>query len=233
MREDVAGLERVVDLGKLEALMLALPDRVGSPLSLEALRAHLQIAHKTIAAWVAIFERLYAIFRIAPFGAPSLRALHKMPKHYHMDWTAVRNDAARFENLVACQLLKWVHFEQDVNGRDFDLRYFRDVHGREVDFVVTDGRKPFLLVECKWDDVAVDPALRHLKAAFPACEAWQISARGRKDYVTTEGIRVAPALLHSERHDLNAFITEVCFVCQRSTGAAEACRSAELPGPRA
>ena len=75
------------------------------------------------------------------------------------------------------------------------MRYFRDVHGREVDFVVMEARKPFLLVECKLDDVAIDPALRHLKAAFPQCEAWQISARGRKDYLTTEGIRVAPALV--------------------------------------
>ena len=194
VREDVTSLERVSDLGKLEALMLALPERVGSPLSLDALRGDLQIAHKTIAAWVAIFERLYAIFRVPPFGPPRLRALHKMQKHYHLDWTAVRNDAARFENLVACHLLKWVQFEQDVNGHDLELRYFRDVHGREVDFVIVDGRKPQLFVECKWEDAPVDPALRHLKAAFPDCEAWQISARGRKDYVTREAIRVAPAL---------------------------------------
>jgi len=63
-----------------------------------------------------------------------------------------------------------------------------------VDFVVVDGNKPQLFVECKWEDAPVDPALRHLKAAFPDCEAWQISARGRKDYVTREAIRVAPAL---------------------------------------
>ena len=32
-----------------------------------------------------------------------------------------------------------------------ELRYFRDVDGREVDFVVVDGRRPTHLVECKWD----------------------------------------------------------------------------------
>jgi hypothetical protein len=47
-------------------------------------------------------------------------------------WSAVPADPARFENLVACHLLKWVHFEQDVRGRDVDLRYLRDVEGGEV-----------------------------------------------------------------------------------------------------
>ena len=193
VREEVTSLERVGDLGKLEALMLALPERVGSPLSLDALRGDLQLAHKTIASWISIFERLYAIFRVAPFGPPRVRALHKMPKHYHLDWTVVPENAFRFENLVACHLLKWVHQQQDVSGRNLDLRYYRDVHHREVDFVVLERRAPKLFVECKWDDSAIDAGLRYLKRRFPRCESWQISARGRKDYVTTENIRVAPA----------------------------------------
>lgn len=49
------------------------------------------------------------------------------------------------------------------------------------------------MVECKWADAEVDRGLRYLRARFPECEAWQVSATGRKDYVTPEGIRVAPA----------------------------------------
>ena len=30
--------------------------------------------------------------------------------------------------------------------------------------------------------------------AFPECEAFQVSAVGRKDYVTPDGIRVCPAV---------------------------------------
>jgi hypothetical protein len=40
----------------------------------------------------------------------------------------------------------------------------------------------------------VGRGLRYFRARFPACDAWQISAEGRKDYVTPEGIRVAPSL---------------------------------------
>lgn len=192
LREEVTSLERVDDLGRMELLMLSLPERVGSPLSINALREDLQVAHATLNRWVEILERLYAVFRLAPFGAPRLRAVRKEKKHYHMDWTVVADPAARFECLVACHLLKWVHHQQDTAGRDLELRYFRDVDGREVDFVVTDLRKPILLVECKLNDVPPDRGLRYLKTRFPDANAWQVSALGTKDFLTPEGIRVAP-----------------------------------------
>jgi len=118
----------------------------------------------------------------------------KQQKHYHLDWTVVKSDPARFENLVACHLLKWVHYEQDVLGRDLELRYFRDIEGREVDFVVTEGGRPQLLVECKWSDAEPDRGLRYLKGRFAQAEAWQVCAAGRKNFQTPEGIRVAPAV---------------------------------------
>jgi len=194
VRDEVRDVERVDDLGKLEMLMLTLPDRVGSPLSINALREDLQVAHATVTHWLLVFERLLAIFRISPFGAPRLRAVKKEQKHYHADWTLVADPALRFENLVAAHLLKWVQSVQDSEGRDLDLRYFRDTDRREVDFVVTEGRSPIMFVECKLGDAEPDSGLRYLTARFPGVPAWQISATGRKDVVTREGIRVAPAL---------------------------------------
>ena len=194
VRDEVANLERVQDLGALELLMLRLPELVGSPLSINALREDLQVSHKTAAAWLEVLERLYAIFRLPPFGAPTIRAVKKEQKHYHLDWSVVPEDPARFENLVACHLLKWIHHQQDTQGRDVELRYFRDTDGREVDFVVLDQRRPVLCVECKWSDAAADKSLRYFKIRFPDCDAWQISATGTRDYVNADGIRVAPAL---------------------------------------
>lgn len=131
---------------------------------------------------------------MAPFGAPRIRAVKKEQKHYHFDWSLVPSDAVRFENLIASHVLKWVQCQQDAQGLDLELRYFRDTDGREVDFVVTERRRPQLLVECKWGDADVDRSLRYLKTRFPEAEAWQVSATGRKDYLTPEGIRVSPAL---------------------------------------
>ena len=147
-----------------------------------------------MAGWTAILERVYAVFRLTPFGAPRMRAVRKEQKHYHLDWTLVPGEAQRFENLVAAHLLKWVHFRQDTEGRDLDLRYFRDRDGREVDFVVVEGRRPALLVECKWGDAEVDRGLRYLRRRFPEADAWQVSAVSGRDYRTPDGIRVAPAL---------------------------------------
>jgi hypothetical protein len=194
IREDIASLERIQDLGTLELLTLRLPELVGSPLSVNALREDLQISHKTAASWIAVLERLYSVFRLPPFGAPRVRAVKKEQKLYQFDWSLVPEDPARFENLVASHLLKWVHFQQDVEGRDLELRYFRDTDGREVDFVIVERRIPTLMIEAKWSDEAPDRGLRYLKAKFPEVPAWQLSAVGRKDYVTPEGIRVSPAL---------------------------------------
>ena len=199
IREEITSLERIQDLGRLELLMLRLPDLVGSPLSINAVREDLQVSHKAVADWLSAFERLYALFRLSPFGAPEIRAVKKQQKHYHVDWTTVPEDPPRFENLVAGHLLKWVHHRQDTLGLDLELRYFRDTDGREVDFVVTDRRKPVLCVECKWSDASLDKSLRYFKVRFPDCDAWQVSATGTKDYVTPEGIRVAPALKLLER----------------------------------
>ena len=194
IQEDVSSLEPVQDLGRLELLMLRLPDLVGSPLSINALREDLDVSHKTVSKWLDIFERLYAIFRLSPFGAPKLRAVKKERKHYHADWTVVPDESIRFENLVAAHLLKWVHFQQDAKGRELELQYFRDVDGREVDFVVAERRKPVLFLECKWKDADVTKGLNYLKTRFPDCEAIQIHAKGTKDYETSRGVKVTPAV---------------------------------------
>jgi hypothetical protein len=126
--------------------------------------------------------------------AYAFRAVKKAQKLYHLDWSVIPEPGYRFEKVVAAHLLKWVHYEQDTKGRDLELRYYRDIDGREVDFVVTERRKPILLVESKFSEGPVDPSLRYLKARHPTADAWQVFAAGKKDYLTPEGIRVAPAL---------------------------------------
>ncbi len=194
VRDEVTDLERIQDLGNLELLMIRLPDLVGSPLSINSLREDLQVSHKTVDRWIQAMERLYAIFRISPFGPPGIRAIKKAAKHYHFDWTLPADPSQRFENMVAAHLIKWVHFIQDTQGRDLELRYFRDTAGREVDFVVIERREVLLAVECKWSDSSVDRSLRYLVKRISPRNSWQITATGTKDYVTHEGIRVAPAI---------------------------------------
>ena len=103
---------------------------MGSPLSLNALREALQVSHQSVSRWIEMLENLYMVFRIYPFGSTRIRAVKKEAKHYHLDWTVVSDSGARFENLVAFHLLKWIFFLQDTEGKNVELRYFRDVDKR-------------------------------------------------------------------------------------------------------
>ncbi len=194
LQEDVRNVERVFDLALLEQLIHRLPDCVGAPLSINALREDLQLNHKTVTRWVDLLERFYLIFRVLPFGSPKIKAVKKEQKHYHFDWNVIKPPGARFENFIAVHLLKHVHFLRDTEGRALELRYLRFIDGREVDFVIVEESRPILAVECKFGDSEVQPALRSLKNKFPELDCWQIHFDGSKDYVSSEGIRVAPAL---------------------------------------
>ena len=142
---------------------------------------------------MTIFENLYLIFRIYPFGAPMIRAVKKEAKHYHIDWTVVKEAGARFENLVACHLLKWCNFLEDTEGRGVELRYFRDIDRREVDFVIVEDQAPVYFIECKSSDRETSRSLRYLKQRFPDVRAIQISLVGSREFETREGIEVMPA----------------------------------------
>ena len=193
VREDLRDLEQVNDINLIDRLSLLLPELVGSPLSLNALREDLEVSHRSVARWVNILENLYTIFRIYPFGAPKIRAVKKEAKHYHMDWTLVSNPGTRFENLVACHLLKWCWFFQDSEGRDVELRYFRDIDKREVDFVIVENGRPAQFIECKEGDTSPSLSLRYLKTRFPSVKATQVVLESGRDDMTRDGIRVCPA----------------------------------------
>ena len=194
VNEEISSLENISDVGTLQLLAMRLPELVGSPLSLNSLREDLQVSHKTVTRWVDILERLYMIFRISPFGSPLIRAVKKEQKHYFFDWNTIDDPGSRFENVIALHLLKWVWYMQDAEGRDFELRYFRDTDSREVDFVITDKLKPIMLVEVKTGSRSVSKSLKYLKRKFPAAETYQVALSDRYDFISAEGIRVMPAL---------------------------------------
>ena len=67
---------------------------------------------------------------------------------------------ARFENLVAGHLRKACDMWNDAGKGLFALHYVRDKEKREVDFLVTRERKPWLLAECKLAERTPASALR-------------------------------------------------------------------------
>lgn len=178
VREDVRDLEAIRDLERLELLFDRLPDLVGSPLSINALREDLEVSFDTVKAWIGALERLYAAYRLAPVGPPRIRAVRKEQKLYLWDWARVPGEGPRLENLVMSHLLRFVHWLADVHGEKAELRYFRDVNGREVDAIVLRGGKPWLAVEVKLTAQELDPGLRYLLERYRVPRALQVSLRG-------------------------------------------------------
>lgn len=179
VREDLRDLERVKEISLVEQLADLLPEKVGSPLSIKSLREDLQVDHKTAERWVSILENLYVCFRIPPFGAKRIRAVKKEQKLYLWDWSMVPEPGPRFANLVASQLLKYCHWQEDVEGYRMELRFLRDTDKREVDFVVLRDKKPMFAVECKTGDKAASAAARYFAKRTAIPVFYQVHLRER------------------------------------------------------
>jgi len=190
--DDIRDLENVREISLIELLVEELPNRVGSPLSIRNLRNSLQVAHDTAERWLAILERVYLCFRISPFGAPRIRAVKKEQKLYLMDWSQVREPGQRFENFVACQLLKYCHHIEDTEGFSMELRFLRDTDRREIDFVVLKEKEPLFAVECKTGEKGVSPAISYFRERTAVPRFYQVHL-GSKDWGDAEKkVRVLP-----------------------------------------
>ena len=192
IRDDLRDLEQVREVSLIELLVHHLPRCVGSPLSVRSLSGLLQVAQETAERWLTILERLYFCFRIAPYGSARIRAVKKERKLYLWDWSSAPEGGPRFENMVACQLLKYCHWLEDTQGRLMELRYLRDTDKREVDFVVLrDGVAEFA-VECKTGERSVSPAAAYFKARTAIPAFYQVHL-GSKDFTHGgSGVRVLP-----------------------------------------
>jgi len=192
---DLRDLERVMDLALVQLLATRMPALVGFPLSVNALREDLQVSHQTCSRWVQLLENIYQIFRIYPFGQPTIKAVKKEPKHYHFDWTLVEQPGPRFENIVACQLFAWCCNKQDSEGLEYTLCYFRTVDKKEVDFVICLKGKPVQFIECKCSSLSIDDGLRYLKKKYPHIPATQLVLDTTENFINKDGIRICNAAL--------------------------------------
>ncbi len=96
--------------------------------------------------------------------------------------------------MVACHLLKWVHYKQDTEGENIELRFFKDREDREVDFIITQNEKPIYAIEVKLGEEPISKHLLYFKKKIHDVSAFQIYLNGKKDYISAEGIRCMSAL---------------------------------------
>lgn len=91
----------------------------------------------------------------------------------------------RFENLVACHLLKQVQWQQDTRAAPASLHYIRTKDEAEVDSCPSSGDTLMHLVECKLSDAKPHRRWRALPSngRKPRCCNWCANARPRPTWV--------------------------------------------------
>lgn len=191
-REDIQDIEAIRDIGNMKLLSDMLPSKVGSLLSINAMREDLEVSFRAVSHWMDVLEAFYYHFRIYPFTAKKIRSLKKEPKLYLWDWSEVEDEAARFENIIASHLLKYVHFITDYEGHKAELYFLRDVDKREVDFLVTVGGKPWFAVEVKLNDTTISPHLLYFKERMSIPYLYQVVKKNGVDKLE-KGVRTISA----------------------------------------
>jgi predicted AAA+ superfamily ATPase len=181
IREDIRDTQSIQNISALEMLVEALPGRIGSPLSIQSLSRDIEVDHKTIKRWISVLESMYICYRIPPFGSKKIRAVKKEQKLYLWDWSVINDPGAKWENLVASQLLKFCHWIEDTQGESMELRYLRDIDKREVDFVVLKNDKPMFAVECKSGEKAISSSVHYFSERTEIPIFYQVH-RGTKHY---------------------------------------------------
>ena len=99
----------------------------------------------------------------------------------------------RSKNLVACALLKEIHYRADCYGEEQYLYYLKNKDGKELDFCITDNQAPKLLIEVKWSDEKVSPNFKIFQKFFPKVKMMQIVKNLKREKTFPNGVEVRSA----------------------------------------
>ncbi len=191
-REDIRDVENLRDIGSIKLLGDALPSKVASPLSINAIREDLEVSHRAITNWLDILEQFYYHFRIYPYHVKTIRSIKKEPKLYLVDWSEIKDEGVRFENMIASHLLKLVQFLNESEGYKVSVNYLRNVDKKEVDFLVSAEGKPWFAVEAKLNETQISPNLFYYKDRLKIPYLFQVVINKGIDFMK-DNVRVMSA----------------------------------------
>lgn len=174
--EDIRELSQIHALTQLQLLADLLKHQAGAPIKYSRLANKVKVSQPTIQAWMSVLENFYYCFTVRPWTENVARSLLKAPKVYLWDWSRVPDRGAQAENLVASHLLKSIHYWTDMGRGEYGLYFVRTKDKKEVDFMVTENDKPWLLVEVKASPRAsLNPHLTHFKETLNIPYAFQVA----------------------------------------------------------
>lgn len=175
IREDIRDLSRIQELGQIEILAEILKHQSGQLTNYSSIAKKVNVSSDTIRRWIKTLQSFFYCFTVQPWSKNIPRSLIKEPKIYLWDWINVEEEGSRVENLVASHLLKAVHFWTDCGFGQYDLWFIRDKEKREVDFLVSQDKKPWFLVEVKLSSKGgISKNLAYFQDKIKAKHAFQV-----------------------------------------------------------
>jgi predicted AAA+ superfamily ATPase len=206
LRQDFLDIYAVRSIKSIEILLEMLKSRIASSFSYSSLAEDLQVDSKTVKNWLQLLENFYLLFKITPYHKNIARSILKEPKYYFFDIARVANKAARLENLVACALLKEIHFLEDTEGFTGKLHYLRSKDKREIDFLIVIDNKPVLCIEVKSTDKDPSKNFKSFRDQLGNPKCIQLVANLDKEFDTQEGIEIRNLVDFLAEFDLKKYI---------------------------
>lgn len=160
VRMDIRDIAGVKDIDDLEILYSLLPTKIGSPVSYASLGRDIRVSPPTIIRWLLLLENFYLTAMLHPWKKRIAYSIQKEKKVYLFDYAQIKSEAARFENMVAIELLRATSSWNDQGYGDFGLYYLKNKNGKEVDFLIVKNGDPFLMLEAKLTDTSPSKAVR-------------------------------------------------------------------------
>ena len=160
VERDVRELKNIGDLSRFTRFIKLCAGRIGQLLNLFSLAVECGISVPTATSWLSVLEASYICYLLRPDWNNFAKRLVKSPKLYFYDTGLAcslldikspeqldthYSRGALFENMVINGFIKKAWNE----GRETDLRFWRDSQGNEVDLLVYDSGDAPMAYEIK------------------------------------------------------------------------------------
>ena len=160
LERDVRSILGVRSLRDFDRFMRLCAARTGQLVSYSSLATDLGVSPNTVKSWLSVLDASNIVFLLEPYFENLGKRIVKTPKLYFLDTglCSYLLGARNPEDLVRSPMLGAI-FETHVvgqivrrfanQGRRREIYFYRDHHGREVDFLIPSAGR-FELIECKW-----------------------------------------------------------------------------------
>jgi len=160
LERDVRSILGVRSLRDFDRFMRLCAARTGQLVSYSSLATDLGVSPNTVKSWLSVLNASNVVFLLEPYFENLGKRIVKTPKLYFLDTglCSYLLGARTSEDLVRSPMLGAI-FETHVlgqivrnfanQGRRREIYFYRDHHGREVDFLIPSAGR-FALIECKW-----------------------------------------------------------------------------------